>query len=221
MLSRRKIISTILLSAVLVIAFMLITLTANKLIFADKVRSRDAKKLEAINRMLEDLDSTLSDAEQKAADQYEVNAVLTATALKSVISDRKDDAVETYRSGVVVKIENGMITAPGNVSQDLGLSVSLFRGDKGVFSAPANTSTLIAYSRIGETPYYYLEWYEDTNLNDLVQKTVNLNGILEEAEAAYGSNILLVQKDEASETGMTVLYSNEDFAAYKTLVRWD
>ena len=215
MLSRRKTISTILLSVVLVIAFMLITLTANKLIFADKVRSRDAKKLEAINRMLEDLDSSLSDGEQKAADQYEVNAVLTATALKSVISDEKDEAVETYRSGAVVKIENDKITAPGSISQDLGLSVSLFRGDKGVFSAPANTSTLIAYSRIGETPYYYLEWYEDTNLNDLVQKTVNLNGILEEAEAAYGSNILLVQKDEASETGMTVLYSNEDFAAYK------
>ena len=57
--------------------------------------------------------------------------------------------------------------------------------------------------------------YEDTNLNDLVQNTVNLDGILEEAEAAYGSRILLLRKDESSQTGMAVLYSNEDFAAYK------
>ena len=215
MLSRRKTISTILLSAVLVIAFMLITLTANKLIFADKVRSRDAKKLEAINRMLEDLDSSLADAEQNAIDQYEVNAVLTATALKSIISDKKDDAIEAYRSGAVIKIENGMVTAPGSIDRDLALPASLFKEDKGVFAAPTNASTLIAYSRIGESPYYYMEWYEDTNLNDLVQNTVNLDGILEEAEAAYGSRILLLRKDESSQTGMAVLYSNEDFAAYK------
>ena len=150
MLSRRKTISTILLSAVLVIAFMLITLTANKLIFADKVRSRDAKKLEAINRMLEDLDSSLADAEQNAIDQYEVNAVLTATALKSIISDKKDDAIEAYRSGAVIKIENGMVTAPGSIDRDLALPASLFKEDKGVFAAPTNASTLIAYSRIGE-----------------------------------------------------------------------
>ena len=133
MLSRRRTVFTILLSVVLVIAFMVITLTANRLIFADKVHSRDAKKLEAINRMMGDLNSSLSDAEQKAADQYEVNAVLTATALKNVIADQRDDAVEAYQSGAVVKIENGRVTAPGNVSQDLGLTASLFDGEKGIF----------------------------------------------------------------------------------------
>ena len=215
MLSRRRTVFTILLSVVLVIAFMVITLTANRLIFADKVHSRDAKKLEAINRMMGDLNSSLSDAEQKAADQYEVNAVLTATALKNVIADKRDDAVEAYQSGAVVKIENGRVTAPGNVSQDLGLTASLFDGEKGIFSAPANTATLIAYSRIGESPYYYLEWYEDTNLTDLVNRTVNLDGILEEAEAAYGSRIVLVRRKADSETGMAVIYSSEDFSAYK------
>lgn len=89
MLSRRRTVFTILLSVVLVIAFMVITLTANRLIFADKVHSRDAKKLEAINRMMGDLNSSLSDAEQKAADQYEVNAVLTATALKMSLQIRE------------------------------------------------------------------------------------------------------------------------------------
>ena len=215
MLSRRKVIFAIFLSAVLVISFMLITLTANKLIFADKVRSRDAKKLEAISLMLEDLNASISDVEQKAVDQYEVNAVLTATALKSVISEKKDNAVETYRSGAVVKIENGKVSAPGSTGQDLGLAASLFEGEKGVFPAPADASTLVAYSRIGTSPYYYLEWYEDTDLAALVEQTVNLNEILEEAEAAYGSNILLVRKEDASGTGMTVLYCNEDFAPYK------
>lgn len=216
MITRRKTIFTILLSVVLVIAFMLITLTANRLIFADKIRSRDAKKLDAINRMLEDLNSSLSDAEQKAVDQYEVNAVLTAAALEGVVADERDEAVETYRSGAVVKIENGKFTAPGTVSQDFGLSASLFEEEKGVFSAPANKSTLIAYSRIGESPYYYLEWYEDTNLADLVESTINLGGILEEAEAAYGSSILLVRKEDDPESGMTVLYRNSDFSAYDT-----
>lgn len=93
MFSRRKTILTIFLSIFLLIVFMLITLAANRLIFADKVRSRDAKKLDAINRMLEDLSSSLSDAERNAAEQYEVNAVLTATALERIISYENDDAV--------------------------------------------------------------------------------------------------------------------------------
>ena len=78
MISRRKTILTIILSVFLVVAFMVVTLAANRLIFADKVRTRDAKKLEAINRMLEDLSSSLSDAERNAAEQYEVNATLKA-----------------------------------------------------------------------------------------------------------------------------------------------
>ena len=195
MFSRKKTILTIFLTVLLVIAFMLITLTANRLIFADKVRSRDAKKLDALNRMLEDLSSSLSYTERNAAEQYEVNAVLTATALGRVISYENDDAIALYRNGAVVKKENGRITAPGSVSQDLGLTASLFEEEKGIFSAPSNSSTLIAYSRIGESPYLYLEWYE------LVESTVNLGGILEEAEAAYGSRILLVRKESDPDPG--------------------
>ena len=89
MISRRKTILTIILSVFLVVAFMVVTLAANRLIFADKVRTRDAKKLESINRMLEDLSSSLSDAERNAAEQYEVNATLTATALRHVIRQCK------------------------------------------------------------------------------------------------------------------------------------
>ena len=47
MISRRKTILTIILSVFLVVAFMVVTLAANRLIFADKVRTRDAKKLES------------------------------------------------------------------------------------------------------------------------------------------------------------------------------
>ena len=215
MFLRRKTISTIILSVILVIAFMAVTMAANRLIFADKVRSRDTKKLEAINRMLGDLNSSLSDVESKAVDQFEVNAVLTATALSGVIDNEKDDAVSTYPSGAVVKTENGRITAPDHIDQDFGLYASLFREEKGVFAAPANPSTLIAYSRIGTSPYYYLEWYEDTVLTDLIEKTVNLDGILAEAEAAYGSSVLLVRKGADSGSGMAVIYCSEDFGSYK------
>ena len=212
MFIRRKAISTILLTVVLVIVFMLFTATANKLIFADKIRSRDVKKLEAINSVLEDLSSSISDAERKAVDLYEVNAVLTAAALDRVISDRKDYTVEAYSSGAVVRIENGRITAPGDIRRDLGLAASLFKEEKGIFAAPADASTLIAYSRIGESPYYFLEWYEDTDLTELVNKTVNPDGILEEAEAAYGSGILLVRKDASAGSGMTVLYRSKNLS---------
>lgn len=112
MVSRRKTILTIILSVFLVVAFMVVTLAANRLIFADKVRTRDARKLDAINRMLEDLSSSLSDAERNAAEQYEVNVTLTATALGHVIAHENDDAVALYQNGAVVKTENGKITAP-------------------------------------------------------------------------------------------------------------
>lgn len=215
MLSRRKAIFTVFLSVLLVIVFMVITLAANRLIIADKVRSRDAKKLESINRMLDDLSASLSDVERKAVDRYEVSASLTAAALSHVISYESGDGVALYRSGAVVKIENGGITAPDRVSQDLGLNASLFETEKGVFSAPSSSSTLVAYSRIGESPYYYLEWYKDTDLTALMEKTVNLDEILEETETAYGSRIILVEKKTSDETGMEVLYCNQNFVSYE------
>ena len=215
MYSRRKVFITVILAAVCVLIFTIGTLIANRLIFAEKVRNRDAKKLEAIDRMMNDLSSSLTEAEQKAVNQYEVSAVLTAKALESVISDAKDDSLAAYRNGAVVRIGNNLVSAPGDTVQRLGLSAASFNGQKGVFPAPADPSTLIAYSRISQTPYYYLEWYEDTVLEDLVRKTVNLEGILEEAETAYGSRIVLVQKDADSEAAMTVLYSSEDFSPLK------
>ena len=112
MFSRKKAFFTIFLTAILVVAFMLAAMNANRLIFADKMRSRDANKLEAIARVLEELSSSLSETESKAVDQYEVNTVITATALENVISDGTDDAVASYGSGAVVRIENGRITAP-------------------------------------------------------------------------------------------------------------
>ena len=76
----------------------------------------------------------------------------------------------------------------------------------------------MVYCRVGGTPYYYLDWYENTDLTELVKSTANLDGTLEEAEAAYGSRIVLVKKESeenTSGTGMAVLYCNKDLPAYK------
>ena len=70
MFSRRKVFITVILAAVCVLIFTIGTLIANRLIFAEKVRNRDAKKLEAIDRMMNDLSSSLTEAEQKAVNQY-------------------------------------------------------------------------------------------------------------------------------------------------------
>lgn len=127
---------------------------------------------------MDDLSSSLTEAEQKAIRQYEVNAVLTATALKNVVSDTRDDSTTALRNGAVVQIKNNRVTAPGDTVQRLGITASALNSEKGVLPAPANPSTLIAYSRIPESSYYYLEWYEDTVLEDLVRKTINLDGLL-------------------------------------------
>ena len=97
--SRRKLFISVILSAVCVFFFIMSTIIVNKLIFADKVRVRDTEKLDAINRMMDDLSSSLTEAEQKAIRQYEVNAVLTATALKNVVSDTRDDSTTALRNG--------------------------------------------------------------------------------------------------------------------------
>ena len=81
MSSRKRIIYTLFLWMLSVIFFMMVTLTANRLIFADRVRARDTAKLEAIDRIIDGLSSSLTEAEQKTVRQYEINAVLTAKAL--------------------------------------------------------------------------------------------------------------------------------------------
>ena len=212
---RKKTIYTFFLSVIAVIFFTIFTLTANRLIFAEKVRSRDLMKLESINRMVADLSASLSDAEQKAVSQYEVNVELTAAALSHSIADTKDDAIRTYRDSAVVKIQKGKVTAPEDADLIYGLTADFFERENGYFSAPSDPSTLIVYSRIGTTPYYYLEWYKNTVLADIVKDAASFNSVIKEAEAAYGSKILLVRKEAASETGMTVLYCSEDFSAYK------
>ena len=80
MSSRKRIIYTLFLWVLSVLFFMMVTLTANRLIFADRVRARDTAKLEAIDRIIDGLSSSLTEAEQKTVRQYEINAVLTAKA---------------------------------------------------------------------------------------------------------------------------------------------
>ena len=215
MSSRKRIIYTLFLWVLSVIFFMMVTLTANRLIFADRVRARDTAKLEAIDRIIDGLSSSLTEAEQKTVRQYEINAVLTAKALSHVIGDLKDDAIMVYQNGAVIKIEKGQIRASADTALADGLTADLFPEDTGYFPAPADPSTLVVYSRIASSPYYYLEWYEDTDLHDIVEQYASLNGLLSEAEAAYGSNILLVRKEDASDTGMAILFCNDKFSNYK------
>ena len=215
MSSRKRIIYTLFLWVLSVIFFMMVTLTANRLIFADRVRARDTAKLEAIDRIIDGLSSSLTEAEQKTVRQYEINAVLTAKALSHVIGDLKDDAIMVYQNGAVIKIEKGQIRASADTALADGLTADLFQEDTGYFPAPADPSTLVVYSRIASSPYYYLEWYEDTDLHDIVEQYASLNGLLSEAEAAYGSNILLVRKEDASDTGMAILFCNDKFSNYK------
>ena len=211
--SPRKMLFTVLLALFFVALFAAVITLYNRADMMKDASTSDTMKLEAVGETLNDIDNSWSETEDNLVGNYVAEATIASMALRDVIKEEGDQAIAAYSSGAVIKVEGGKLTAPDGIDRTYGLTADLFIGNSGLLDAPADSSTMLAYSKITGS-YYYLEWYEDTVLADLVESTVNLGGILEEAEAAYGSRILLVKKDDTSESGMTVFYRNSDFAAY-------
>ena len=208
----KKIILTILLAVVLVIAYCGIITLLNHFLLSRERPSEDVLTQDAVAHTLTEIDGNLKEAEMLIRERYKVAATISAMALRKIVDSRKDNAIAQYSSGAVVKVQNGSITAPEDIEQRFGLTADLFKGKQGFFSSPEDPETLIVYCRIHQ-PYYYIEWYVNTDLLAEIEKVTDIPGILQKAEVTYNVCALCVANGRSEENETKILYKNEVFSA--------
>ena len=206
----KKIVLTIILNIIFVIAFGWIIMMLNHSTLVKNQAGDDTLKLEEVTYTLEDIQSNWNTMEQRIRDRYEVDATLSAFALRNIIAEKGDRAISLYSNGAVIKVLDGKITAPEGIDQKLGLTAEQFADREGLFSSPEEETTLVVYSLISDS-YYYVEWHEDTSFTAEVEEAADIPGILQKTEAAYDVYALCVAEDPDGENGRRILYSNVIF----------
>ena len=206
---RRTILVT-LLAIVFIIAFGWVIMMQNHATLVKNNAEKDAFKLEEFSHTLKDIKSSWKNLEGRIKERYTVDTALSAMALRSVIGKSGDDAVGLYSNGAVIKVSDGRITSPDDLDKRLELTADMFEGKTGLFTSPNTPETLVVYSSI-LAPYYYVEWYEGINLQQQIEETIDIPGILQKSEATYDVYALCAAEDPDSETGERILYSNEVF----------
>ena len=98
----------------------------------------------------------------------------------------------------MISIKDGRLSSSNPAVSTLGLDASLFRGEQGSFAAPGQPSTYVAYSRIGDKSSYYVKWYKDTVIDDIVRKTVDIPASLKWTELTYDVPAIFVSCDPDS-----------------------
>ncbi len=209
-ISWKKIIVTVLLSVVFVIAFGWVIMMQNHATLVRNHVGDETLKLEEVTYTLEDIESNWNTMEKRIRKRYEVDATLSAMALRNIITEKGDEAITLYANWAVIKVQKGKITATGGIDQKLGLTADQFSEREGLFSSPESPETLVVYSLISDS-YYYVEWYENTSLQAEVEEAADIPGILQKAEAAYDVYALCVAGDSTSQNGKRILYSNVIF----------
>ena len=132
---------------------------------------------------------------------------MASLALQSVIDDAGEP--EGLReNSLVISVPDGEPAISDPAAQALGLSTSLLKGNRGSFAAPHQPDTFVAYSQISGTSSYYVTWYEDTVIEDIVRQTVNVAGILKWIEIAYDIPAVFVSGDPESGEAPEILYRN-------------
>ena len=153
--SRIKIILIILLATACVIAFGWLVMMQNHATLVRNHAEDESLKLEEVSRILDEIESSWKDMEQRIREQFEVDVTLSALTLGKIISEKGDEAIARYSNGAVIKIEGDEVIGPKGVDQTSGLSADQFGSREGLFALPGNPETLIVYSRIS-VPYYYV-----------------------------------------------------------------
>ena len=206
---RRKIVLTVVLAAVLVIAFSWIVTWQNYRILSEEAANEKPLNREAVNYTLKNLREAWGDFEQKVTNRYVVDAVFASLALGTVIEDDvlpEDGGID---HSAVVTVTDGGLSAPGSVIEELGLEESFFEGKSGCFAAPGDPSTLVTYSRIQGTDSYSVVWFEDTVLYDIVEDTINIPGIMKRTEIAYDVSAMFLSRDSDSGDISGIIYKND------------
>ncbi len=206
---RLKVLATVLLAAGLILAFSWIVNWQNYKRLSGEASKEKPLTREAVNYTLNNLARSWADYEKKIANRYETEAVFASLALQSVIDEENMPEEENQENGIVISIQDGELSSSSPMVRTLGLDPSLFQKRRGSFAAPDEPSTFVAYSRIGKTSGYYVEWYEDTVLPDLVRETIDIPGILKSTEITYDVSAMFVSGDPDSKETSDILYRNE------------
>ncbi len=207
---RLRVLCTVLLAAALIVVFGWIVAWQNY-----RQLSREAAKgkrltLEVVDETLNNLSRAWTEYKKKLTERYEVEAVFASLALQNVIDDG-DVTGENRDNGIVVSIQDQKLTPDDPAVRTLGLDASLFQGRKGSFAAPGQPTTLVVYSRIGNTPSYFVKWIEDTVLDDVVRETVDIPGILKWTEITYDVPAIFISCDPDSGKISEILYKNNHY----------
>ena len=214
--SPRKMLFTVLLALFFVALFAAVITLYNRADMMKDASTSDTMKLEAVGETLNDIDNSWSETEDNLVGNYVAEATIASMALRDVIKEEGDQAIAAYSSGAVIKVEGGKLTAPDGIDRTYGLTADLFIGNSGLLDAPADSSTMLAYSKITGS-YYYLEWYEDTVLALKVMEKLNTDSIIQNVETAYDLYGILVTEDPDIGQYGPVLYKNSIFRNYSSL----
>ena len=209
-ISWKKIVLTIILNIIFVIAFGWLIMMLNHATLVKNQAGDDTLKLEKVTYTLEDIHANWKTMEKRIRDRYEVDVTLSALALRNIIAEKGDQAISLYSNGAVIKVLNGKIQAPEGIDRRLGLTEDRFVNREGLFLSPKEQGTLVVYSLISDS-YYYVEWHENTSFKEEVEEAADIPGILQKAETAYDVYALCVAEDPSEENDRRILYGNVIF----------
>ena len=211
--TRKKILFTILIAVVLVVAFGFVIMLQNHAsILAKRRAGEESLKAEDAAQTIDEITETWKGMEKRIRRRYYVNAAFAALTLRDILAEKGDDALAVYNSGAVIKVEDGKMTVLGDIGKKLGLSADQFEASQGIFTSPVNPETLVVYCRI-LPKYYYVEWYENANLRKELEEAADIPGLLRKAEVAYDVYALCKKPDPSAEGGEKIIYSNDVFSA--------
>ena len=207
---RLRVLLTVLIAVGFVILFGWGVALQNYRSLAGEAAGRTPLNREAVSEALNHLSETWTDYEKRIINRYETEAVFASLALQSVM-DEEDVREISRENGLVISIEDGRLSPSDPAVRRLGLDASLFQGNHGSFAAPNQPATYVAYSRIGDTFGYFVKWYENTVIDDIVREAVDIPGILKWTEITYNVPAMFVSRDPDTGEISDILYRNSRY----------
>ena len=206
---RTKVVITVLLAAGFIVAFSWIVAWQCSIRLSAEASKEKPLTKEAVRYTLDNLSRAWDDYDARVTKRFEVETVFASLALQSVAEDGSIPEEETLENTAVINVEDGKLDTSVSAVGTLGLNASLFQKNKGSFAAPNDPSTFVAYSKIGGTSAFYVKWWEDTVIDDIVRDSIDIPGIMKRTEVSYDVSAMFVLLDPVSGDFSDILYKNE------------
>ena len=204
---RLKVLLTVLIAAGLIVVFGWILAWQNQKRLSLEASREKPLTHEPVDYTLNNLSEAWKEYEKKIINRYEVEAVFASLALERV-TDSGVVPKESRENSIVISIQDGKLSSSDPAVKTLGLDASLFQGKRGSFPAPKQPATFVVYSRIGDTSRYYVKWYQDTVIEDIVRETVDIPGILKWTEINYDVPAIFLSCDSDGGEITGIAYKN-------------